>query len=174
MNTRILRTSCALLGAVLLLAVLAAGCTGSPPAPPQTPAPTAAPTTAVVTMVMTPVPTATVTENQTTVAPTTPVPATTVPPTPSVPPGVTIPIQNFGFNPQTVTIPVGTTVTWTNLDTVQHQVSNSGTSTIGPGLMFLSKPLGNGDSFSYTFTTAGAFQYYCVIHPYMTGTIFVR
>ena len=173
MNTRILRTTCVLLGAELLLAVLAAGCTGSPPAPPQTPAPTAAPTPAQ-TVVTTPVPTTTVTVNQTTVAPTTPVPTTAAPTTPSGPPGVTIPIQNFGFNPQTVTIPVGTTVTWTNLDTVQHQVSNSGTATTGPGLMFLSKPLGNGDSFSYTFTTAGAFQYYCVIHPYMTGTIFVR
>ncbi len=178
MNTHISPATCALLGVVLLLAILAAGCAGSPPAAPQTPVPTAAPTEATIipatTMVMTPVPTATETESPTTVAPTTPVPTPTAAPTPSLPPAVAIPIQNFGFNPQTVTVPVGTTVTWTNYDTVQHQISNSATTTIGPGLLFASPILGKGDSYSYTFTTAGAFQYYCVVHPYMIGTIFVK
>ena len=98
------------------------------------------------------------------------VPAAT--PTRSLPPGVNITIQNYGFNPQTVTIPVGTTVTWTNLDTVDHQISDSST-TIAPGLLFTSRPLGKGDSFSFTFTSAGTYQYYCIIHTYMTGTVFV-
>jgi plastocyanin len=86
---------------------------------------------------------------------------------------VAITIQNYGFLPQTVTVPVGTTVTWTNLDTVQHQIANSATPTIGPELLFKSKILGNSDSFSFTFTGAGTYQYICILHPFMRGTIFV-
>ena len=94
-----------------------------------------------------------------------------MPPTPA---GAAVVIQNFGFNPQTVTIPVGGTVTWTNLDTAQHQVINSQMATFMPGLMFQSKILNKGDIYSYTFTGAGAYQYQCAIHPYMIGTVFVK
>jgi plastocyanin len=160
----------AILGAALLLAVLAAGCTTTQVTP--TPTPTTAPPTTVPTTVGITVPT--VTTVPTTAIPTTTTPpatATTVPPTPA---GAAVVIQNFGFNPQTVTIPVGGTVTWTNLDTAQHTVRNIGTMTVGPGQMFQSKILGKGDNYSYTFTSAGTYQYQCGIHTSMTGTVFVK
>ena len=180
MSTKISPTLYAILGAAMLLAILAAGCTGSPSASPQTAAPTTAPATpATMPMAVTTTPPPTtmapagnVTESPATVAATPPAPTATPAPTTSLPAGVPVAIQNYGFNPQTVTVPVGTTVTWTNLDTVQHQITDSST-TLAPGLLFISKPLGKGDSYSFTFTSAGTYQYYCMIHPYMRGTIFV-
>ena len=182
MSTEISQTRYVILGTAILLAVLIAGCAGAPSGAPQTPtetpATTAAPTSpAPMTMVTTatsspttPAPTGNATAIPTTM-PTTPTATATQ--TPTSPPGMAIVIQNYGFNPQTVTIPVGTTVTWTNLDTVQHQIANSGTPTIGPEQLFMSKPLAKGDTFSYTFTSAGTFQYYCIVHNFMRGTIIV-
>lgn len=75
-------------------------------------------------------------------------------------------IQNMAFNPTTLTVPVGTTVTWKNLDsTTHHVVSNTGA--------FDSGDLANGQSYSFTFNQAGTFPYHCSIHPSMTGTIVV-
>jgi plastocyanin len=76
-------------------------------------------------------------------------------------------IDNFVFGPQTLTVPVGTTVTWTNSDDIPHtSVSTEG--------VFKSKVLDTDEKFSYTFTTVGTYPYYCTIHPKMTGKIIVQ
>jgi plastocyanin len=76
-------------------------------------------------------------------------------------------IANFVFGPQTITVPVGATVTWTNVDDIPHtSVSTEG--------VFKSKVLDTDEKFSYTFTKAGTYPYYCTIHPKMTGKIVVQ
>ena len=76
-------------------------------------------------------------------------------------------IDNFVFGPQTLTVPVGTTVTWTNNDDIPHtSVSTEG--------VFKSKVLDTDEKFSYTFTKAGTYPYYCTIHPKMTGQVVVQ
>lgn len=77
-----------------------------------------------------------------------------------------ITIQGFAFSPATITVPVGTKVTWTNKDPATHTV----TSDTG---LFDSKNLTTGGTFSFTFTQAGSFAYHCNIHPRMTATIVV-
>jgi plastocyanin len=76
-------------------------------------------------------------------------------------------IDNFVFGPQTITVPVGGTVTWTNKDDIPHtSVSTEG--------VFKSKVLDTDEKFSYTFTKAGTYPYYCSIHPKMTGKVVVQ
>ncbi|MGA8212533.1 MAG: cupredoxin family copper-binding protein [Candidatus Sulfotelmatobacter sp.] len=76
-------------------------------------------------------------------------------------------IDNFVFGPQTITVPVGATVTWTNADDIPHtSVSTEG--------VFKSKVLDTDEKFSYTFTKAGTYPYYCKIHPKMTGKVVVQ
>ena len=76
-------------------------------------------------------------------------------------------IDNFSFGPQTLTIPAGTTVTWTNRDDIPHTI----VSTDG---VFKSKVRDTDEQFSYTFIQPGTYPYYCSVHPKMTGTIVVR
>lgn len=76
-------------------------------------------------------------------------------------------IDNFSFGPQTLTVSVGTTVTWTNRDDIPHTV----VSTDG---VFKSKVRDTDEKFSYTFTKAGTYPYYCSVHPKMTGKIVVQ
>jgi len=76
-------------------------------------------------------------------------------------------IDNFVYNPQQLTVKAGTTVTWVNRDDIPHTV----TSKTG---VFRSKALDTDDKFSFTFATAGAFPYFCALHPHMTGTIVVE
>jgi plastocyanin len=76
-------------------------------------------------------------------------------------------IDNFSFGPGTLTAPVGTTVTWTNRDDIPHTV----VSTDG---LFKSKVLDTDEKFSYTFSKAGTYPYFCSIHPKMTGKVAVR
>jgi plastocyanin len=76
-------------------------------------------------------------------------------------------IDNFSFGPQTITVGVGTTVTWTNRDDIPHTV----VSTDG---VFKSKVRDTDEKFSYTFTKAGTYSYFCSVHPKMTGTVIVR
>jgi plastocyanin len=76
-------------------------------------------------------------------------------------------IDNFTFNPQRVTVKAGTTVTWTNHDDIPHIVASSTKA-------FKSKTLDTDDKFSFTFTTAGVYEYFCSLHPHMTGTIVVE
>jgi plastocyanin len=76
-------------------------------------------------------------------------------------------IDNFVFGPQTLTVPVGATVTWTNKDDIPHtSVSTEG--------VFKSKVLDTDEKFSYTFTKPGTYPYYCTIHPKMTGKVVVQ
>ena len=76
-------------------------------------------------------------------------------------------IDNFVFGPQTLTVSVGTTVTWTNSDDIPHtSVSTEG--------VFKSKVLDTDEKFSYTFAKAGTYPYFCSIHPKMTGTVVVQ
>ena len=82
-------------------------------------------------------------------------------------------IQGMAFNPATKTISVGTTITWTNKDAYTHTVT-SGVPNSPDGL-FNSGNLSNGDTFSFKFTSAGTFKYYCMIHgAMMTATIIVQ
>ena len=76
-------------------------------------------------------------------------------------------IVNFAFNPGTVTVPVGTTVKWTNeASTTSHTITSDGGD-------WDSGKLKNGQSFSHTFTQTGSFSYHCSIHTSMKGTIVV-
>ena len=75
-------------------------------------------------------------------------------------------IENFAFSPAIVTVKAGTTVTWTNHD----QDSHTATAMSGP---FHSPTLNTGQSYQYTFTTPGRFDYLCTIHPFMTATVVV-
>jgi plastocyanin len=80
---------------------------------------------------------------------------------------VAIKIDNFVFGPQAITVPVGTTVTWTNSDDIPHTaVSTDG--------VFKSKVMDTDEKFSYTFTKAGTYSYYCSVHPKMTGQVVVK
>lgn len=81
--------------------------------------------------------------------------------------GAEVGIDNFVYNPQQLTVKVGTAVTWTNRDDIPHTV----TSKTG---VFRSKALDTDDTFSFTFATPGTFPYFCALHPHMTGTIVVE
>jgi plastocyanin len=76
-------------------------------------------------------------------------------------------ISGFAFDPVTITIKVGETVTWTNQDNVVHTVAADDNS-------WTSDNLGKGASFSHTFNTAGTFTYHCGVHPNMKGTVIVQ
>jgi plastocyanin len=77
-----------------------------------------------------------------------------------------ISIDNFTFTPVELTLKVGDTVTWTNHDDIPHTVVSAG--------KFRSKTLDTDNSFSFTFTTAGDYKYFCSLHPHMTGLIKVE
>jgi plastocyanin len=75
-------------------------------------------------------------------------------------------IDNFTFEPAQLTVKVGTTVTWKNRDDIPHTVVSAG--------KFRSKTLDTDDSFSFTFTAAGDYKYFCSLHPHMIGAIKVE
>jgi plastocyanin len=77
------------------------------------------------------------------------------------------------FIPSTVEIGVGGTVTWTNDDTAAHTVT-SGTATDGPDGVFDSSIFMAGKTFEHTFDEAGEYDYFCVVHPWMTGKVIVE
>ncbi len=123
---------------VLFSVFLAIGCTGTNNQKPATPTATPAETPAT--------------------------PATT----PAVPTSskiVEVTIQNFAFNPESVTISSGDTVKWTNMDSTTHTIT---------GTDFSSGNLNKGDSYENTFTKAGSYDYHCSIHPSMKGTVIVK
>jgi plastocyanin len=78
-----------------------------------------------------------------------------------------ITIDNFTFAPRELTVAVGTTVKWVNHDDIPHTVVEKKTT-------FRSKALDTDDSYSYTFTGAGTFDYFCGLHPHMVGQIIVK
>jgi plastocyanin len=80
---------------------------------------------------------------------------------------VTIKIENFTFNPASLTIKPGTTVTWVNGDDIPHSVVENNKS-------FKSPPLDSGQKFSMVFTTTGDVNYFCGFHNHMTGKITVQ
>jgi len=75
-------------------------------------------------------------------------------------------IENFVYSPAALTIAVGDTVTWTNMDEAPHTV----TVTSGPE-KFASPTLQKGETFTHTFTKAGTYQYYCAVHPDMKASV---
>ena len=77
------------------------------------------------------------------------------------------------FIPSTVVITVGGTVTWDNTDNAAH-TSSSGTAADGPDGVFDSSLIMAGGSYSHTFDTAGTFDYFCMVHPWMEGTVIVE
>jgi plastocyanin len=83
-------------------------------------------------------------------------------------PATAISIDNFTFTPQTATVKAGTAVTWTNKDDIPHGIA--ATNNAFPR----SKALDTDDGYSFTFTTPGTYQYFCYVHPHMTGTIVVQ
>lgn len=78
-------------------------------------------------------------------------------------------IQNFAYTPANITVKKGTTVTWTNNDSVGHTVTSDDDS----ALSFDSKTLNKGQTFSTTFDKVGSFSYHCTPHPNMTGSVTV-
>jgi plastocyanin len=77
-------------------------------------------------------------------------------------------ITNFAFNPSNITVKKGTTVTWTNKDSVAHTVTeNDGQD--GPK----SNDLNQNQTYSFTYNTVGTFKYHCSIHPDMIGSVTV-
>ena len=96
-------------------------------------------------------------------------------PSPTTPAGVAVSIPvgarsnsgAAGFAPNPITVPVGTTVTWTNNDTIAHDVaSDSG--------VWNSNSMAAGAQFSFAFQTKGTFPYHCTVHSGMIGTVTVQ
>lgn len=87
--------------------------------------------------------------------------------TTAIPAANEIKIQAMAFVPQTLTIPVNSTVKWRNLDGIAHTVTSDNAS-------WDSGNIPAGSTFKFTFTTTGTFPYHCTIHPSMTGTIIVQ
>ncbi len=109
----------------------------------------------------------------------TPTAAPTATPTPTAAPteapsptastgGNSVTIAGFAFSPQSLTVPVGTKVTWTNNDGVAHTVTSD------DGKTFDSSSISPGSTYSFTFTKAGTYTYHCSIHPNMKATIVVQ
>ncbi len=82
------------------------------------------------------------------------------------PPQNKIAIENFTFDPPSITVTAGATVTWTNHDDIPHLV-------VIPGVKQRSAALDTDQSFSYTFSQPGTYTYFCRMHPKMTGTVVV-
>jgi plastocyanin len=76
-------------------------------------------------------------------------------------------IQNFAFEPSTLTVKPGTKVTWVNRDDEPHTATAT-------DKRFNSKTLENGDRFSMEFKEPGIYKYYCALHPKMTGQVIVK
>jgi plastocyanin len=81
--------------------------------------------------------------------------------------GAAVTIKGFAFDPATVTIKAGESVTWTNQDSANHTV-------VGDKGEFTSGDLANGATFTFKFDTAGTYAYKCSIHPSMAGTVIVQ
>jgi amicyanin len=76
-------------------------------------------------------------------------------------------IDNFSFTSPELTVAVGTTVKWVNHDDIPHNV-------VATNKAFRSKPLDTDDSYSFTFASAGTYDYFCGLHPKMQGKIIVK
>ena len=93
----------------------------------------------------------------------------------TISPGSSVPSNGKFFVPETLTVSKGTTVSWTNGDSTLHTVT-SGNPEAGnsSGTEFDSSYLAAGKTFQHQFNTAGTFDYYCTLHPYMKGKVVVN
>jgi plastocyanin len=89
------------------------------------------------------------------------------PATQTQPSAAAVKIDNFSFGPPELTVAPGTKVTWTNRDDIPHTVKSTNE-------LFKSKALDTDDQFSFTFDTPGTYEYFCSIHPKMTGRVVVK
>jgi plastocyanin len=101
-----------------------------------------------------------------------PTPSASPTPAPIVSSAVAIPVGaqalgNRAYSPDELDVPVGTAVTWMNTDSIAHTSTSNGAG-------WDSGIVAPGGAFSFTFQTAGTFQYHCAIHPGMTGTVVVH
>ncbi len=80
---------------------------------------------------------------------------------------IEVKIDNFAFAPQRIAVKAGTTVTWINADDAPHTV-------VSTTKLFKSSALDTADKFSFTFTTPGTYEYFCSLHPHMTGAVVVE
>jgi amicyanin len=103
-------------------------------------------------------------------ATTTPAPAATDQPATGEQGGSAVVMKDLAFAPASITVKVGTTVTWTNQDSPEHDVASD---TDSPMSGLASPLLGQGEKFSFTFTTPGTYTYHCTPHPFMHGTVIV-
>jgi len=78
-----------------------------------------------------------------------------------------ISIENFSFTPKNIAVAKGTQVVWVNRDDIPHTV-------VSTDRKFKSMALDTDDEFSFTFTDAGTYNYFCSVHPMMTGKIVVK
>jgi plastocyanin len=76
-------------------------------------------------------------------------------------------IQGMAFNPASITVTAGTTITWTNKDVIAHTVTSDSN-------VFDSGSVKSGGTFSFTFSTAGTYSYHCTIHPSMVASVIVN
>lgn len=76
-------------------------------------------------------------------------------------------IQGLAFNPASITVAAGTTITWTNKDAITHTVTSD-------SKLWDSGSVGPNGTFSFTFATAGTFPYHCNVHPSMTASVTVN
>ncbi len=83
------------------------------------------------------------------------------------PPAVEVKIDNFSFTPPTLTVKVGTQITWINADDIPHTVVSDNQS-------FKSKVLDTDEKFTFTADKPGTYSYFCSIHPKMTGKVIVQ
>ena len=93
--------------------------------------------------------------------------AATLSPAPLRAEDATVKIDNFTFAPALLTVKAGTTVKWLNEDDIPHTVASSTRA-------FKSKALDTDDSFAFTFSTPGTYEYFCSLHPHMKATIVVE
>jgi len=76
-------------------------------------------------------------------------------------------LDNFTMSPKTLTVAVGTSVRWTNADDIPHTV-------VSEDRAFKSKVMDTDEHFTFAFSKAGTYKYFCSIHPHMTGTVIVK
>ncbi len=88
--------------------------------------------------------------------------------------GSSAPTNEKFYEPETQTVSKGTTVTWTNLDSTLHTVTSGSAEAGNSGTEFDSSYLAAGKTFQHPFSTAGTFDYYCTLHPFMTGKVVVN
>ena len=140
-----------LAGSLLIALSLILVLTGCKTTPAATPTPTP---------IVTPTPAATPTP--TSITSPTPTPATTPTSTQA-----NVEISGFAFVPSTLTVSVGTTVTWTNKDSTSHTVTSNNN-------LFESGTLAKNATFQHTFNQKGTFEYHCSFHTFMTAKVIVE